>query len=151
MGWFVIFYFKKHSKSNRKQNKALTCTKVQRKSSLAWLKNTILFCFLSHYIIVIKQSFRLLSKPMMIRPSGVCLTNLKMCHTFTLEKNGISTYPNQYCICDDKNSKASYSTFASAPHPYVIFTIVPKYFFSFTFQVNLYFMYDYIWYFRCTS
>lgn len=62
------------------------------------------------------------------RPSGVCLTNLKMCHTLH-EKTGISTYPNQYCICDDKNSKASYSTFASAPHTYVIFTIVPKLFF----------------------
>lgn len=83
MGWFL-----KKPQSNRKQNKALTyITRVQRKSSLAWLKNRNFFCFLSHYIKAIKQSSRLLSEPMMIRPSGVCLTNLKMCHTLHEEKN----------------------------------------------------------------
>lgn len=78
MGWFL-----KKKQSNRKQKQS---TNIQRKSSLAKLKNRKLFCFLSHYIKAIKQSSRLLSEPMMIRPSGVCLTNLKMCHTLHEEK-----------------------------------------------------------------
>lgn len=139
----MVRYF--YKQSNRKQNRALTCTKVQRNSPFAWLKTTMLFCFLSHYIIVIRTQW---AYDELIR--RVCLTNLKMCHTLHGNKKEFPL--TQISIASVMTKILRHRTPPSLRHPILmLYSQSFLNYFSFTFQVNLYFMYDYIWYFRCTS
>lgn len=144
----MVRYF--YKQSNRKQNRALTCTKVQRNSPFAWLKTTVLFCFLSHYIIVIRTQW---AYDELIRPSGVCLTNLKMCHTLHGKKKEFPL--TQISIASVMTKILRHRTPPSLRHP--ILMLYSQSFLNYFFihisgkWLNLYFMYDYIWYFRCTS
>lgn len=84
------------------------------------------------------------------RPSGVCLTNLKMCHTLHGKKKEFPL--TQISIASVMTKILRHRTPPSLRHPILmLYSQSFLNYFSFTFQVNLYFMYDYIWYFRCTS
>lgn len=149
----MVRYF--YKQSNRKQNRALTCTKVQRNSPFAWLKTTMLFCFLSHYIIVIRKSFRLpqWAYDDYIGPVGF-VWQIWKCVIRYMEKK--KEFPlTQISIASVMTKILRHRTPPSLRHP--ILMLYSQSFLNYFFihisgkWLNLYFMYDYIWYFRCTS